>query len=147
MAGLEHSCPVPFGPCTEDEADAVMYFQYRGTLRKLADDDVGGLRALYPLSSATPPPTATPPGFTPTPTPFPEFPVILERGWNLVLLPPGPANNVPATLTCVAAIYTEVEGEWRSYIPGVAPALQTLTVLQADRAYWVLATKPCARFL
>ena len=43
MAGLEHSCPVPFGPCTAAEATAVMYWAYTGTLRKLAPDDIAGL--------------------------------------------------------------------------------------------------------
>jgi hypothetical protein len=144
MAGLEHSCPVPFGPCTAVEADAVMYFQYRGILRKLAEDDVSGLRALYPVSTLTP--TVTPlPGMTPTP--FPEFPVVLERGWNLVLLPEASAASVTEALSCVAAIYTHVEGDWRSYIPGVPGPLQTLTVLEAGRSYWVLATAACARFL
>ena len=117
MAGLEHSCPVPFGPCTEAEADAVMYFQYRGILRKLAPDDIAGLAALYPLVPPTPGPT--PPGPSPTPTPYPESPVVLEKGWNLVLLPPGPAANVAGGLSCVRAIYTEDDGEWVSYIPGV----------------------------
>jgi hypothetical protein len=148
MAGLEHSCPVPFGPCTDAEADAVMYFQYRGILRHLADDDFAGIRALYPVTSATPTPNATPaPGAIPTPTPFPEFPVVLERGWNLVLLPEGSAASVAEALTCVAAIYTQVEGDWVSFIPGVPGPLQTLTELQAGRAYWVLATRACARFL
>ena len=148
MAGLEHSCPVPFGPCTDAEADAVMYFQYRGILRQLADDDVAGIRALYPVTSATPTPNATTsPGATPTPTPFPEFPVVLERGWNLVLLPEGSAGSVVEALSCVAAIYTQADGEWRSYIPGVPGPLQTLTELQAGRGYWVFATRACARFL
>lgn len=148
MAGLEHSCPVPFGPCTDEEADAVMYFQYRGILRTLAEDDVAGLRALYPGELATPAPSPPPmPGATSTPTPFREFPVVLERGWNLVLLPAGPAASVAEGLSCVAAIYTEIEGEWRSHIPGVSAPLQTLTQLEANRSYWVLADKPCAGFL
>ena len=60
MAGLEHSCPAPFGVCSADELDAVMYYQYRGVKRKLAADDIAGLSALYP---------ARPPGTSPTPTP------------------------------------------------------------------------------
>jgi hypothetical protein len=54
---------------------------------------------------------------------------------------------VAEALTCVAAIYTQVEGDWVSFIPGVPGPLQTLTELQAGRAYWVLATRACARFL
>jgi hypothetical protein len=146
VAGLEHSCPAPFGPCTDAEADAVMYFQYRGILRKLAPDDAAGLRALYPITAPTPSATPPQPGATPTPTPFPEFPVVLEKGWNLVLLPPGPAVNVAQGLACVRAIYTQVDGEWVSYIAGLPAPMQTLTVLKENAGYWVLAGRACAKF-
>lgn len=146
MAGLEHSCPAPFGPCTAAEADAVMYFQYRGILRKLATDDVAGLGALYPIG--LPLPTASPPapGASAPPTPYPEFPVVLEKGWNLVLLPPGPAAAIPEGLSCVRAIYTQTDGEWLSFLPGLPQALQTLTTLREHEGYWVLAGSSCARF-
>ena len=105
MAGLEHSCPVPFGPCTEAEAGAVMYFQYRGILRKLASDDMAGIAALYPAATAPAPPT---PGTTPAPTPAreAELVVVLEPGWNLVLLPSGTVTSAAGPLECIHAVYT-----------------------------------------
>ena len=145
MAGLEHSCPVPFGPCTPAEADAVMFFQYRGILRKLAADDISGMAALYP-SGSSPSPSASPtpvPGVTATPTPFPELPVLLEKGWNLVVLPAGP---IPATLNalpCAAAAYSFEDGEWRTWIRGAPAGLQELSHFEGGRAYWLLADSFC----
>ena len=145
IAGLEHSCPVPFGPCTDAEADAVMYFQYRGTLRKLAPDDVAGMVALYPaqVGSPTPQPTLSP-GVTPTPTPFPELPVLLEKGWNLVVLPPGPVGAATDVLTCVLAAYSFEGEEWRTWIRGAPAGLQELTAFEDGRAYWLFAGSFCA---
>lgn len=147
MAGLEHSCPAPFGPCTKAESDAVMYFQYRGLLRKLAPDDEAGVAALYPQAPtpANPTPVPQPPGLTPTPTPAPELPVVLERGWNLVLLPPGTPQAAASGLGCIAAIYTLESGEWRAWIQGIAPVLQGITQLEANRSYWVKADSACAQ--
>jgi hypothetical protein len=141
MAGLEHSCPAPFGPCTPAEADAVMYFQYRGTLRKLAADDVAGIAALYPLG--TPPPSATP-GPGATPTPFPELTVLLESGWNLVVLPSGPIENAASGLACLEALYSWEAEEWTAWIRGVNPSLQGLSSLEPGRAYWGWTTESCA---
>jgi len=143
MAGLEHSCPVPFGPCTQAEADAVMFYQYRGTLRKLAPDDVAGLAALYPLT-ASPSPQPAPGGPAPTPTPFPELVVIVERGWNLVVLPFGPVADVTDILACARAAYDYHQGEWRAWIRGLVPALQGFSQFEPGRAYWLLADSPCA---
>ncbi len=142
MAGLEHSCPAPFGPCTEAEADAVMYFQYRGILRKLAADDTAGMAALYPGQPApTPVPGGTPP---PSPTPEQALVVVLEAGWNLVLLPPGEVATSINPLACIEAVYSFENGEWRAWIRGVAPGLQDLTTIEASRAYWVRAGRACA---
>lgn len=145
VAGLEHSCPVPFGPCTEAEADAVMYFAYVGTLRKLAPDDIAGLSALYPLGSGMPGPSPTPvPGLTPTPTPFPELTVILERGWNLVVLPPGPVERVTQALPCVAALYEFRHAAWAAWIRSLPQGLQGFAGLVDGRAYWAWADGTCA---
>ncbi len=143
VAGLEHSCPVPFGPCTADEADAVMYYQYRGVSRKLASDDIAGLTALYPLSAGATP-TATPPPPIPTPSPFPEYPVLLERGWNLLVLPAAPVAAFSAHLPCLRAIYRYEEGEWRSWIRDLPANLQELTQVEPNRTYWLLAVGACA---
>ena len=119
-----------------------MYFQYRGVHRKLAEDDVAGISALYPKSSPQPTPTPLP-GATPEP-PKPEFPVVLEGGWNLVLLPAGDADTTAASLSCAAAIYDFREGAWATWIPGAPPGAQSLLGLETGRAYWVLASSPCA---
>ncbi|MGE3077186.1 MAG: matrixin family metalloprotease [Dehalococcoidia bacterium] len=143
MAGLEHSCPAPFGPCTQAESDAVMYFQYRGLLRKLTSDDEAGIAALYPETPA-PSPTPPPPGITPTPTPYPELPVILEPGWNLVVLPEVAPQQLAEGLPCLEAIYTFENNEWLAYIRGLPPTLQHLTTIDPSRSYWAKATTACA---
>lgn len=142
MAGLEHSCPVPFGPCTPAEAEAVMYFQYRGILRKLGEDDIVGLAALYPLPRPAPIPTP-PSGSTPTPAPFPELVVILEDGWNLVVLPAGPVDVVAAPLVCLQALYRWDES-WSAWIRGAPDSLQGFATLEQGRAYWAWSEGACA---
>lgn len=147
MAGLEHSCPVPFGPCSDAEASAVMYFQYRGKLRKLAPDDMEGIATLYPLVSL---PTATPtasnpiPSPTQSPAPVPELVVVIESGWNLVVLPPGPIEPTVASLACIDALYSWQSEEWRAWLRALPAALQSVTVLDPGRAYWVHASDSCA---
>ncbi|MGE0601383.1 MAG: matrixin family metalloprotease [Dehalococcoidia bacterium] len=145
MAGLEHSCPAPFGPCTQAEADAVMYFQYRGLLRKLTPDDEAGIAALYPEVPA-PSPTPAPPGLTPTPTPpYPEFPVVLEQGWNLVVLPIASPQQLADGLPCLEAIYTFENNAWLAWIRNLSPNLQHLTTIDPSRSYWAKATTACAK--
>ena len=144
MAGLEHSCPVPFGPCTAAEADAVMFYQYRGILRKLAADDILGLAALYPNAAGPSPSPSAPSGPSPTPTPFPELVVIVEPGWNLVVLPAVPIAGVAAALTCIQAIYSFDDDAWRAWIRGVPASLQDITALEPNRAYWLHAKGECA---
>lgn len=143
MAGLEHSCPVPFGPCSATEADAVMYYQYRGILRKLASDDVLGLSALYPLAPGATP-TVAPPGPISTPSPFPEYPVLLEHRWNLLVLPAGVVDAFAAGLPCLVAIYRYQNDEWRSWIRGLPSSLQEIERIVAGHAYWLLANGSCA---
>lgn len=143
VAGLEHSCPVPFGPCTQAESEAVMYYQYLGVLRKLAPDDVAGLSALYPLVTASPSP-APGPGASPTPTPFPELTVIIERGWNLVVMPPGPITTATASLPCVEALYSYESEAWVAWIRGLGLQLQGITELRDGRAYWAWSSGTCA---
>jgi hypothetical protein len=143
MAGLEHSCPVPFGPCTAAEADAVMYFQYRGMLRKLTGDDITGIANLYPLGSPSPTPPGGPPP-SPTPTPFPELVVIIESGWNLVVLPPGPISPVAAILPCIEALYSWQDEAWIAWLKGLPASLQNINQLDSGRAYWAHASSSCA---
>ncbi|WP_322796439.1 matrixin family metalloprotease [Tepidiforma sp.] len=129
MAGLEHSCPAPWGPCTPEEMAAVMYFQYTGINRSLAADDRAGIRALYPAA--------------PSPQPAPPE-VRLEAGWNLVVLPAGPLPNLAAALPCLVAAY-QFDGErWLRYIPALPPAAQTLRDLPAPAPAWVLAAGACS---
>jgi|GEM_PF-2527596 len=141
VAGLDHSCPVPFGPCTEAEAEAVMYFAYRGTLRKLAPDDIAGLAALYPLAGT--PASPTPPG-SGTPTPFPELVVILEDGWNLLVLPAGAVAPVAGALPCLEAVYRWEEEAWSAWVRGLPAALQGFATLEPGRGYWALSNGACA---
>lgn len=142
MAGLEHSCPVPFGPCTAAEADAVMFYQYRGTLRVLAPDDIAGISTLYPAVSS---PTPTPPVPSPTPTPYPEFPVFLSPGWNLSVLPPLSITQLSGGLPCLDAVYRFESGEWRSWIRGAPPVIQEISEVGGAAPYWLLASGPCGR--
>lgn len=140
MAGLEHSCPVPFGPCTPAEADAVMFYQYRGILRKLAPDDIAGLSARYPVASV--PPVVTP---VPTPTPpVPAFPVALNAGWNLVLLPPANISTITSALPCIETVYGWSGRAWERWVRGFVPVFQTLAEVSASRAYWALASAACS---
>jgi hypothetical protein len=127
MAGLEHSCP-PLGPCTPAEADAVMYFAYRGVKRALTADDIAGISAIYPANAGVA-----------------GLPVSLERGWNLVTLPPGPLTATMAGLSCGEAVYAFDGGAWRIWIREGAAALNTLDAAEDGRAYWVQADGPCAR--
>jgi len=138
MAGLEHSCPAPFGPCTAAELAAVMHYQYKGTQRKLEADDREGLAALYPLAAPPPPASPTPP------SPGAPVPVVLERGWNLVVLPSGPVSDVTAQLGCVVAIYRSDGQQWASWVRGAGPAVQGFSQLSAGQSYWVQAGAACA---
>lgn len=140
MAGLAHSCPAPFGACTGDELNAVMYYQYRGAKRKLAADDIAALTALYP---AVPPPSGTP---SPPPGPPPTLAqtISLRPGWNLTLLPGGPMEETMAALRCATSAYSYEDGRWNAWTRGAFPPLLTLTNVEPGRAYWVHATTPCA---
>lgn len=144
MAGLEHSCPAPFGPCTAAEVAAVMYYQYRGLLRHLEADDIAGISALYPNSGSSPTPG---PSATPRPeTGLPErTAVFLERGWNLSVLPAGNLGVLTDALGCVEAVYGDIAGEWSVWIRGAAAPLQSLTTIEPARAYWLLASEECAQ--
>lgn len=138
MAGLEHSCPAPFGPCTPAELAAVMHYQYKGTQRKLEADDREAITTLYPLAAPAPPASPTPP------SPGASLPVVLERGWNLVVLPPGPASSIAAQLGCVLAIYRFDGQQWASWVRGGGPGTQGLSDVAAGQAYWVQAGAACA---
>jgi hypothetical protein len=123
-----------------------MYFQYRGTLRKLAPDDVAGIAALYPADVPVP---TSPPGSTPASSPTPshtvDLVVLLEPGWNLVLLPPGEVTTAAEALPCLEAVYDFNDGEWQAWIRGALAALQDITSVESARGYWALADSACAR--
>lgn len=135
MAGLEHSCPVPFGPCTPAEADAVMFYQYRGILRTLAPDDAAGISALYPAGGSP----------VETPSPYPEYPISLEAGWNLVAPPNLTIAALTTGLPCVSAVYLYEGGEWLSWIRGAPPGIQELVSVGSGRSYWMLAATACGK--
>lgn len=141
MAGLEHSCPVPFGPCTDEELDAVMHYQYRGIQRKLAPDDIAGLVALYPLAPSAPPS----PGASPTPPA--DVPVVLEPGWNFLVLPAVGTEALASQLSCLTAAYAFESSAWQSWIRGAPRDLQSLSATRAGVAYWFFASAPCATTL
>ncbi|MEO8538615.1 MAG: matrixin family metalloprotease [bacterium] len=143
MAGLEHSCPVPFGPCTLAEADAVMFYQYRGIQRKLGTDDTAAISSLYPSGSG-PTPTA-PPAASPTPSPFPEFPVFVSSGWNLLVLPPVNIEGLTDGLPCLRAVYRFSADGWSSWIRGAPDVIQEVTSVDSESAYWLLADRACGR--
>lgn len=136
MAGLEHSCPVPFGPCSPGEMAAVMHYQYRGVLRALAPDDIAGLVALYPAGAPSP-----------APSPSPQVLVVLEPGWNFLVFPVIDASLLGAMLPCLDAIYVHHQSGWHAWIRGLEPARQEITVTEPGRSYWVLAHGSCATTL
>jgi len=136
VAGLEHSCPVPFGPCTAEELGAVMHYQYRGVQRSLAADDIAGMVALYPA------------GGPPPPSPGPaEVPVVLDPGWNFLVLPAIETAVIAAELPCLAAMYSHQDGAWKAWIRALPPGLQSLSGPLAGGAYWLYAPVACGALL
>lgn len=135
VAGLEHSCPVPFGPCTAEELAAVMHYQYRGVQRSLAPDDIAGMVALYPAGSL-------PPASGPA-----EVPVVLDPGWNFLILPAIETDAIAAELPCLAAMYSHQDGAWKAWIRALPPGLQSLTGPIPGGAYWLYAPAACGAIL
>jgi hypothetical protein len=130
MAGLEHSCPL--FACTEAQADAAMYFQYRGQKRFPAEDDLAGLRALYP-------------GDRPPAPGGPEYLTIdVPEGWSLTVLPAGPIHQTVTRLACVDAVYAWDGTAWHRWIRGAHPQLQTIATVEPGAAYWIHATAACS---
>jgi len=136
VAGLEHSCPVPFGPCTAAELAAVMHYQYRGVQRSLAPDDIAGMAALYPSG-----------GSVPLPSSPAEVPVILDPGWNFLILPSVETATVAAELPCLAAMYAYHDGSWKAWIRALPPGMQGLSGLIPAGAYWLYAPAACGAIL
>ncbi|MGH2610474.1 MAG: matrixin family metalloprotease, partial [Tepidiformaceae bacterium] len=130
MAGLEHSCPL--FDCSEAEEGAVMYFQYRGENRTPHEDDLAGIRALYPgtaSAGAGEPQTLA---------------IDLAAGWSLTVLPPGLLDNTMDRLVCVDAVYAWDGSEWRTWIRGAYPLLQDLVAAEPGTAYWMHARASCS---
>ncbi len=130
MAGLEHSCQL--FDCSEAQQDAVMYFQYRGENRELRDDDLAGIRDLYP---GTPSASA---GEAQT------LAIDLPEGWSLTVLPPGRLDITMSRLTCVDAVYAWDGSGWHRWIRGGHPLLQDIVTVQAGSAYWTHASASCS---
>jgi hypothetical protein len=129
MAGLEHSCPAPWGPCTPEEVAAVMYFQYTGINRTLAADDREGIRARYPA--------------LPPPTPPATRRLTLEPGWSLIILPGLPVGDVASALPCLQAAYAFDGERWTRWARGLPPAIVTLQVFPGASPAWVFAATAC----
>jgi hypothetical protein len=129
MAGLEHSCPAPWGPCTPDEVAAVMYFQYTGINRALAPDDRAGIRALYPAAQAGPAPG--------------PVRVALEPGWNLLVLPGLEPAAAAAAIPCLQAAYVFDGASWRRWARTLPPSLVTLDEFPLQSPAWLYAASPC----
>lgn len=149
MVGLEHSCP-PYGPCSEEESEAAMFYSYSGIRHELAENDRAGIAELYPApEGVSPSATQTPSrGSTPSPPSVGGVAVELFSGWNLTGLPAASPADIAARLTCVEAIYAfdETEG-WSHWIRDMNPIFQTLESTQRDGAYWVLASEDCSATL
>ncbi len=151
MAGLEHSCPA-FGPCTDEELDAIMFHAYQGIRHELGEDDIEGISSLYPaedgVTSSEP---LDPPGDSHDPLPATEedasIAVQLDAGWNLTVLPGGDPAALANTLSCVDAIYSyDQQDGWAHWIRGLYPSLQTLDLVDAGRPHWVYASESCGAF-
>lgn len=130
MAGLEHSCPV--FACAPSEQDAIMYFQYQGEKRAPREDDLAGVRALYPGSPALA-------GGEPQ-----TLAIELPRGWSLTVLPAGPMDSIMDGLTCVDAVYAWDGKAWRTWVRGAHPLLQDIVTVDAAEAYWTHASASCS---
>ncbi len=133
VLGLEHSCPI-FGPCSQDEIDAVMFYAYGGEHRQLAPDDVTGLTLLYPAQQ----PTGV------VGDALPALTVSVEEGWNLVTMPTGEIDTLVSGLSCVDAVYSLGGAGWASWVRGVPAQLQTLTASNPGTAVWVYSSATCS---
>lgn len=133
MLGLEHSCPI-FGPCSDDEVDAVMYYAYGGSLRQLGADDIAGLSHLYPESPATGAIGGA----------VEVISVEVAAGWNLVASPTGRIENLAAGLSCVEVVYSLDSDGWATWVRGVPARLQTLNSIEPGTAVWVYSSDTCA---
>lgn len=150
VAGLEHSCPA-LGPCTDEEAEAVMFFAYSGVQRRLGADDMAALRALYPArvtTSSQPVGTSGYDGAGIIDATSSSVYVQALPGWNLTYLPAGDLARFVHELQCVQAVYEwdDAHGSWRRWLRGLSPSLQTLQQTQPGQSYWVFATGGCAAF-
>jgi hypothetical protein len=157
MAGLEHSCPIE-GPCTDDEASALMYYSYRGLQHTLGADDIAGISALYPAAGASSSLPLDPGGDESLSggvtsswdgesreETASSFAVNLVDGWNLTVLPQGPLAPTVEALACIEVIYAfhPLDG-WARWVRGVYTQLQSLTsVTDSGTAFWVLASGAC----
>lgn len=132
LLGLEHSCPI-FGPCSDAERAAVMFYAYGGERRGLQPDDIAGLETLYPAGDA-----ANAVGES-----YPAVSIALVEGWNLVTLPGGSIDPLVEGLSCVDAVYSLGGAGWSRWIRGAPAQIQTLGVAAPGSAVWVHATGAC----
>ncbi len=150
VAGLEHSCPA-LGPCTDAEAEAVMFYAYSGVQRRLAEDDMAALRSLYPASATSSqalPSVSGSSGAGVIDSTSSSLHVQLSPGWNLTYLPAGNLQRFVTELRCVEGVYAwnDDAGSWQRWLRDLAPSLQTLTSTRATQSYWVLASAGCSAF-
>jgi hypothetical protein len=108
-----------------------MYFQYRGENRMPAEDDLAGIRALYPGTPLT--------GAEPQ-----TLAIDLPQGWSLTVLPPGPLDTTMGRLTCVDAVYSWDGSAWHRWIRGGYPLVQDIVSVQPATAYWMHTTASCS---
>ncbi|MDZ7729116.1 MAG: matrixin family metalloprotease [Dehalococcoidia bacterium] len=152
MAGLEHSCPA-LGPCTDAEAEAVMFYSYSGVRRELTSDDVEGLVETYPGGTTSSIPiddgaVARPVEEDEGEEEQPAVEVTLQSGWNLQTLPSGVIDDAVAELPCVEAVYAYDHGSgWSHWVRGLDSSLQTLNQATSSDAYWFLASSSCSAVL
>lgn len=142
LGGLEHSCYPARKACTPAEAVAAMYPSYRGLLRELQPDDVAGISALYPAAGSIEGQVGTVPLGDPSTV---AYPVALQPGWTLVVLPPSELAGTMSLLACAEAVYSWQEGGWLTWLRAAPPALNGLKATDGERAYWVYASGACGQ--
>ena len=90
----------------------------------------------------TSPDTLRVPGNTPSATD-----ISLSVGSNLVGFPRSAAQPLTEALASIVGKYTKVfaniNGQWKQYIVGAPPFVNTLTQLEPGRGYWIYVTEDC----
>ncbi|NLS77045.1 MAG: hypothetical protein GXY76_07285 [Chloroflexi bacterium] len=73
--------------------------------------------------------------------------VQLRAGSNLVGYPSSTPRSVPDALASIAGKYTKVYGyiggQWKQYIVGAPPFVNSLTQLESGHGYWIYTSEAC----